>query len=299
MERSQLASSIAGFTASLGSIILFPLEMIKVRLIVSDAFNSALAQKYKSPIHALKSLYSNEGALSLYRGWHISLCSSFAWTVYFYFYESAKKRYSADFKQNHPEIYRFAVAAEAAVISRIITNPLWVIKTRVMLQNHTHHWYGDTIEAITKIYKLDGIKGYFSGLVPGLILCSNGAFQLYFYELLKEIMDGYNNSGKIAIAGGASKLLSTIALYPMQSVMVKLQQEQYGNLVSKSSKEIKGKVAEEKLFEGFWNCIVKTWNAEGYKGFYRGLSVQLLRILPTNALFFLIYEKTYKFIIDL
>mmetsp|Transcript_22428 Transcript_22428/g.22128 ORF Transcript_22428/g.22128 Transcript_22428/m.22128 type:complete len:169 (-) Transcript_22428:42-548(-) len=168
-----------------------------------------------------------------------------------------------------------------------------------MLQNHTNHWYGDTIEAIKKIYKLDGVKGYFSGLVPGLILCSNGAFQLYFYELLKEVMNGYDNNLKIAIAGGASKFLSTIALYPMQSVMVKLQQEQYGKLASISSKEIHGKVQEEKLFTGFRNCITKTWNAEGYKGFYRGLSVQLIRILPTNALFFMIYEKTYRTIMEL
>lgn len=139
MDRNQFASSVAGFVASLGSIILFPLDMIKVRLIVSDAFSSANIPKYKNPIHALKTLYADQGLLALYRGWHISLCSSFAWSIYFYFYEAAKKRYSNEFRQQHPEFVRFAVAAEAAVISRIITNPLWVIKTRIMLQNNSEH----------------------------------------------------------------------------------------------------------------------------------------------------------------
>jgi hypothetical protein len=117
---------------------------------------------------------------------------------------------------------------------------------------------------------------------------------MYFYETLKVMLDSQSSMYKTSIAGGASKVLATTFLYPAQTVMVRLQQEQYSNYIPKHADEITFKSSEAKLFDGTLNCILKTYRLEGIRGFFRGLSVQLLRQLPGNALFFIIYEGTYN-----
>lgn len=291
---SQFSSAIAGFSASLSTLIFFPLEMIRVQMISGDGFSNNSIPKYQSSFHALAQIYRTQGFASLYRGCHISLFSSVAWSIYFFFYERAKQRYSKEFISTHPELYRILVAAEAAVISKVITNPMWVIKTRIMLQRNSKYWYGETLEAVKKIWKVDGAKGYFSGLVPGLVLCLNGAFQLYCYELLKEVLQSQDSTQKTALAGGSSKVLSTLLLYPMQTVMIRLQQEQYSASIGVGSANIKQSNLGNRFFEGFRDCVTKTYINMGMKGFYRGISIQLLRIVPNNALFFVVYEWMYK-----
>jgi len=292
-ERSQVASALSGMAGSAGTLLFYPLEMLKVHMIVSDGHSKNAIPYYRNAYHALKSIYESQGFLQLYRGCHINIFSTFAWSLYFFFYEKAKTRYSAEFKETHNEAYRFLVAAEAAVVSRVITNPLWVIKTRIMLQNSSQKWYGETFEAIRKTWKVEGLRGFAAGLTPGLVLCSSGAFQLYFYEHLKESI-GSESSWKTGVAGGVSKLLSSSLLYPMQTVMVRLQQEQYSGTIAKRSVEVDLKTKGERIFSGFLNCIRSTYTHEGLRGFYRGLTVSLVRILPSNALFFMLYEKSYS-----
>lgn len=293
-DKKTWASTIAGFTAGSSSLILFPLELIKVHMMVSDGHSKNYIPKYNNPLHALKLIYKEQGILGLYRGCHFTLFSSIAWSVYFFFYESAKGHYPDSFKSNYPESYKLAVAIEAAILARLVTNPMWVLKTRVILQRTARHWYGDTMDGIAKIWKLDGIRGFYSGLVPGLVLSFSGALQMYFYETLKDMLSSQSSVYKTSIAGGASKVLATTLLYPAQTVMVRLQQEQYTNYIPKHADEITFKSSEPKLFDGTLNCILKTYQLEGIRGFFRGLSVQLLRQFPGNALFFIIYEGTYK-----
>mmetsp|Transcript_27043 Transcript_27043/g.26676 ORF Transcript_27043/g.26676 Transcript_27043/m.26676 type:complete len:88 (+) Transcript_27043:638-901(+) len=84
----------------------------------------------------------------------------------------------------------------------------------------------------------------------------------------------------------------------MQSTMIRLQQEQYPSYLNTKAQDLPKDIKEERFFKGFKNCILKTFKNEGYRGFYRGLSLQLARILPSNALFFVVYEKIYGLVSD-
>ena len=46
------------------------------------------------------------------------------------------------------------------------------------------------------------------------------------------------------------------------------------------------------VVQGFWDCAVKSYKAEGTKVFTRGFSMVILRALPTNGSIFLVYEST-------
>ena len=289
-----MISALAGLSGSMSNLILYPLEFVKVNIIVSDGHSKNFIPYYANSRQAFSSIYKSNGLLHFYKGCHVSLFSSVAWSVYFYIYDLAKYRYYT-IKDTHPNTYKFIVAAEAAIISRIITSPLWTIKTRLILQQNSIHWYGDTLEVMKKIWRVDGIKGYFAGLIPGLMLCSNGIFNLYFYELQKEVFN-VNNSALTGIIAMNSKLLSSLFTYPIQLVMVRLQQEQFSNTILKDSANVPIKVSQERFFSGTLNCVKKTFQNEGYKGFYRGLSLQLIRTVPGNGLFFILYESTINFL---
>ena len=292
--KSSIVSALAGLSGSMSNLIFYPLEFVKINIIAGDGHSKNFFPYFKNSAQAFISLYQSKGFLHMYKGCHVSLFSSVAWTIYFYLYDLAKIRYYY-MKDTHPNTYKILVATEAAVLSRILTSPLWTIKTRLILQHNSTYWYGDTMEVIRKIWKVDGIKGYFAGLVPGLMLCSNGILNLYFYEVQKEYWK-VQSSVFTGLIGMNSKFLSALFTYPIQLIMIKLQQEQYSATVLQKSSSLSTYFSKEKFFTGTINCFKKTYANEGIKGLYRGFPLQILRVIPGNGLFFILYESTLKFL---
>ena len=289
-EGSHSSSAIAGFFSGASSIIFYPLEMAKVRLIVSDSFSKNHIPKYRSSLEVFRTMVSQQGFLSLYKGCHVNLFSNLSWMTYFYFYSVAKSSYSDGFKEEHPHAFRFGAAFQAAFLSRLISNPLRVIKTRLMLQHQSENWVQDTIEAIKKIYIVDGARGYWAGLGPGLVLSANGGLQLYTYETLKDWL-GSDANWKVMLAGAVSKVVSTSLLFPVLAVMIKLQQEQYSTLILNTTANLNVAVKGEKMFRGITHCLEESFRNDGIRGLYRGLPIHLCRVIPSSGLFFLVYEK--------
>ena len=71
-----------------------------------------------------------------------------------------------------------------------VTNPLWVLKTRMQLDSTNVHprpggprkpaatAAGSAIAAARSIAKQEGARGFYRGLGPALLLCSHGAVQV-------------------------------------------------------------------------------------------------------------------------
>ena len=93
----------------------------------------------------------------------------------------------------------------AGATSTICTNPLWVIKTRFMVciflfpaRQHLFHrlWggqtqsrseirYRHTLDAALTIYRSEGIRAFYRGLLPSLLGITHVAVQFPLYEKLK------------------------------------------------------------------------------------------------------------------
>lgn len=62
-----------------------------------------------------------------------------------------------------------AAAAQAGVLTLVMTNPIWVVKTRLCLQydgvattaKDNRSRYGGMVDALSKIYKYEGIRGLY------------------------------------------------------------------------------------------------------------------------------------------
>ena len=149
------AGTVAG---TVSTIALYPLDLIKVRYQVHDGAGHA----YKSIYGALKSIIRNEKIIGLYRVFNRSrlydniilfkscrgqgiipavIASAGSWGGYFYFYENSKKRKLANSNRT-PEgrnlplnaFDHLSAGLESGCIMVMITNPIWLIKTRLQLQ---------------------------------------------------------------------------------------------------------------------------------------------------------------------
>ncbi len=117
-----------------------------------------------------------------------------------------------------------------------ITNPIWMVKTRMQLLADGaagQKAYTGYRDAIMRIYREEGLKGFWKGLSASYWGCSEGCIQFVVYEKLKKQLlernnekrraSGLKDSGDLPAAytlGAAafSKFIATTATYPHEVV---------------------------------------------------------------------------------
>ncbi|CAL8074454.1 unnamed protein product [Orchesella dallaii] len=298
-----LVAGISGGVAS--TLILHPLDLVKIRFAVSDGLSSR--PQYNGLFHAFKSILKDEGVKGLYRGVTPNVWGAgSAWGLYFLFYNSLKTSWQGgDTKMDLGPTGHMTIAAEAGLLTLIVTNPLWVVKTRLCLQygsvapvagtpqlvgagtatNPASIYYRGMADALVKVYKMEGIRGLYRGFVPGMFGVSHGAIQFMVYEEMKTVYNKYRNmpidakleSMEYLSFAAVSKLIAAGSTYPYQVVRARLQ-DQHRN------------------YEGVMDVLRQTWRNEGIKGFYKGLVPNLTRVVPATAITFVVYEKSSAYL---
>ena len=76
-----------------------------------------------------------------------------------------------------------------------LTNPIWVVKTRLCLTNTANvpsymHYKGLT-DGLVNLFRYEGVRGLYKGYLPGLFGTSHGAIQFMVYEELKKAYCNY------------------------------------------------------------------------------------------------------------
>eukprot|EP00894_Picocystis_sp_ML_P005446 jgi/Pico_ML_1/55963/g1568.t1 len=104
----------------------------------------------------------------------------------------------------------------------VLTNPIWLVKTRMQLgQTGGRGVFG----AMRSIQKKEGWKAWWRGSAPGVVMAGHGALQLSAYEGIKRAWLGHEDRDVGALDAGvmaaASKLLASTATYPIQVVQEK------------------------------------------------------------------------------
>lgn len=153
----------------------------------------------------LSRILQEEGARGLYRGLSPTLFALLPnWAVYFTVYERLKIAIGNRVSPNAPAgpgVHMIA-AAGAGAATMMITNPLWVIKTRLQTQTlglsmgskgNTVHYKG-TLDAFRRITREEGISGLYSGLGPSLFGVMHVVIQFPLYESLKKELSNRRKS---------------------------------------------------------------------------------------------------------
>ncbi|KAF7287418.1 solute carrier family 25 member 32 [Rhynchophorus ferrugineus] len=286
VKYQHLLAGISG--GAISTLILHPLDLMKIRFAVCDGRTTI--PQYNSLSSAFYTVVRQEGVKGLYRGVAPNVWGSgSAWGFYFLFYNSIKNWIQKGDSQYPlgPTLHMLA-AAEAGVLTLLVTNPIWVVKTRLCLQygikgsapRDASTSYNGMRDALVKIYQMEGVRGLYRGFVPGMFGVVHGAIQFMTYEEMKASYNRYRKlphdnkltTGEYIGFAAISKLIAAASTYPYQVLRTRLQDQHHS-------------------YKGTWDCVKKTWNYEGTRGFYKGLAPYLLHVTPNICLVMLIYEK--------
>nr|XP_056710441.1 mitochondrial folate transporter/carrier [Euleptes europaea] len=282
---------VAGLSGGvISTLVLHPLDLVKIRFAVSDGLE--LRPKYNGIFHCLSTVWKHEGLRGLYQGVTPNVWGAGAsWGLYFFFYNAIKSYKTEDKLESLGATEHLVSAAEAGAITLCITNPIWVTKTRLVLQyeagvDPSKRQYKGMVDALIKIYKCEGIRGLYKGFVPGLFGTSHGALQFMAYEEFKSKYNKHWNrppDSKLStleyIAMAAlSKIFAVSATYPYQVVRARLQDQ-------------------HNRYSGVVDVIRRTWRKEGVHGFYKGIVPNVLRVTPACCITFVVYEKVSQLLL--
>ncbi|CAB4434395.1 unnamed protein product [Rhizophagus irregularis] len=281
-ETDKIKHSIAGAVAGcVSSIVTCPLDVVKTRLQNQGKFDQSVPL-YSGTGGTLKRIWAEEGIRGLYRGLGPTLYGYLpTWAIYFSAYDYFKAAFGAHAGRtgNHQWVVHIFAAMGAGATSTIVTNPLWVIKTRFMTQNErTSYMYKNTLDAFKTIYSTEGFRGFYKGLGPSLMGVSHVAVQFPLYEKLKVWLkqpdQDHLSNLSILFASSVSKMAASVATYPHEVVRTRLQNQ--------TRKPFK--------YDGVFHAINVIRHEEGWLAFYNGMSTNLLRTVPASALTILTYE---------
>lgn len=281
---------IAGISGGLTSTLaLHPLDVIKIRLAVNEGLVSTVTPKYTGILNAFTTIIREESVRGLYRGVTPNLAGAGAsWGLYFFFYNSIKawqQQGNLDLPLSAQQ--HLVSASEAGLCTLLITNPIWVVKTRLVMQfDQNKRKYTSMTNCLVRIFREEGIRGYYKGIIPGIFGVSHGAVQFMVYEDLKNRYSLYRQTTITTKLGtleyltfaAVSKLMAAGLTYPYQVVRCR-QQNQHAQ------------------YKGTWDCVYRTYKFEGWRGFYKGLGTNLLRVTPATMITFWTYENVSHWLI--
>ncbi|AET39533.1 NAD+ transporter Ecym_4494 [Eremothecium cymbalariae DBVPG len=287
-EITALSGALAGF---ISGIIVCPLDVAKTRLQAQGLLSNS--RYYSGILGTLSRIVKDESYRGLYKGLVPIVLGYFpTWMIYFSIYERCKKRYPAVFMNDF--MANSASALTAGAITTALTNPIWVVKTRLMIQSNKKYfsvYYNGTLDAFRKMYRLEGLKVFYSGLVPSLFGLFHVAIHFPVYEQLKCWLHynapttgdldqlGHNlHLGRLIVASCISKMVASTITYPHEILRTRMQIRATG------------------LHSGVLSMISKLYVNEGFIGFYSGFTTNIARTLPTSAVTLVSFEYFRKYI---
>jgi solute carrier family 25 folate transporter 32 len=198
----------------------------------------------------------------------------------------------------------FVSSGLAGMLTQAITNPIWVLKTRMISSDRSAAGaYPSTWAGATALFREEGIWGFYKGLGVGFLSVSHGAVQFAVYEPAKRMYsarrwhllrpaDRLGSSDRAGrdekritneatlVISTLSKLVAGAVTYPFQVIRSRLQNYN----------------SEEQFGRGIRGVVFQLWREEGLRGFYRGLMPGVVRVLPATWVTFLVYENVKHYL---
>jgi len=193
-----------------------------------------------------------------------------------------------------------AAGALAGSATVLITNPIWVVNTRMTARNNESNdpslpsTEGETaatkklrapgtISTFMKIIREDGFMRLFAGVLPALVLVINPILQYTIFEQLKQLLEKRRKvtATDSFLLGALGKLAATSITYPYITV--------------KSRAHV---ASGEGSKEGMTASLRRIVREEGVSGLYGGIGPKVTQSVLTAAFLFafkdILYEMTVK-----
>ncbi|KAF9303419.1 hypothetical protein BGZ74_003780 [Mortierella antarctica] len=304
---------LAGGTGGMaGALVTSPLDVVKTRLqssLYQSAKNVPVATASRSGVASvlghikdtcllLGHIYSKEGPRALYKGLGPNLVGVIpARAINFATYGNGKKFYTEMNGGKETTLVHLSSAATAGVVTATVTNPIWLVKTRMQLQVEGVRQYKNSMDCVVQLLRTEGIRGMYRGLSASYLGVAEGAIQWVIYEQLKTTLaehrrisrevygktPGYIVGGKDVEewvhylgAAGAAKFVASAITYPHEVLRTRLRQTPVGGAPAK--------------YTGLKQTFQLVLKEEGVAALYGGLTAHMMRVVPNAAIMFFCYE---------
>jgi len=299
MTRRMICGGLAGCIAKTATN---PLERIKM---LSQTGEHGLKQT--SVVSLYRNIIENEGVIGLWAGNGVNLLRIFpAKAVVFstndLYQDSFRRLLSAlseDENHNHsnsqnsgaeklPSALTFLSGGLAGMTASACTYPLDFARGRISgklasraSDGVVKKEYKGIVSTILLTVREEGFWALYKGVTPTLI----GALP---YEGIKFGTVGFLDSLfptssfsaspaiRKMIFGGLGGVAAGVITYPNDTVRRLLQ--------------LQGSRGTETKYNGYWDCVRKTYCADGLSRFYRGATINIIRMAPNSAVQFGAYE---------
>ncbi|CAP85605.1 putative mitochondrial carrier [Penicillium chrysogenum] len=264
---------------------------------------------FSETFQILRSIHVHEGWRALFKGLGPNLIGVVpARAINFYVYGNGKRILSDYFDyrtaEQTPMGIHLAAAAIAGIATGTATNPIWLVKTRLQLDKSNaeigkSRQYRNSFDCIKQTVRHEGIRGLYRGLSASYLGVTESSLQWVMYEQMKMYLarrdalkqadpaydytswDSAELWGGRITAAGLAKLVAAAITYPHEVVRTRLRQAPTVSLGN-------GKV--EMKYTGLVQCFKTVWKEEGMVAMYGGLTPHLLRVVPSAAIMFGMYE---------
>jgi len=286
-QSDNVAHALAGAGGGiLSTALTYPLITLSTRAQVESK------KADTSTLQAVRRILKREGIPGLYSGIESALFGiSLTNFVYYYWYEwtraffekAAEKAGRASKKLTTVE--SMVAGAVAGSLTVLITNPIWVVNTRMTAPKNQEKVPGSqparapsTIGVFVQILREEGLTGLFAGVLPALVLVVNPILQYTIFEQLKNMVEKRRRvTPKDSFYLGAiGKLLATSITYPYITV--------------KSRMHVAGKDGPK---DSMTTSLKRIVNEEGVQGLYGGITSKVTQSVLTAAFLFAFKDALY------
>ncbi|KAK6528708.1 hypothetical protein TWF694_003949 [Orbilia ellipsospora] len=251
---------------------------------------------------AVRRIIAREGVSGLYAGLESALFGiSVTNFVYYYWFEWSRGVFEAanvkrGIGKKLSTLESMAAGALAGSATVLITNPIWVVNTRMTarkserteassdlptLENPRPKKALSTLGVLRQLIKNEGFKALFAGVIPALVLVINPILQYTIFEQLKNLVEK-RKGRKLApldafYLGAIGKLFATGITYPYITVKSRM------HVAEKADRD-----------PSVIQSLKKIVDEEGVSGLYKGVGPKLVQSVITAAFLFAFKDAFYN-----
>ncbi|MCJ1390785.1 hypothetical protein MMC18_003646 [Xylographa bjoerkii] len=293
-QGDNIAHALAGAGGGLLAMTLtYPLITLSTRAQVeSKRANS-------STYDAVRRIVQREGVSGLYAGLDSALFGiSVTNFVYYYWYEWTRAFFErAAIKSSRASsrlttIESMIAGAIAGSATVLLTNPIWVVNTRMTARKSSSDLPSNsksarapsTLATLKSLFKDEGPTALFAGVLPALVLVINPILQYTIFEQLKNALEKRRKvlPRDVFLLGAIGKLLATSITYPYITVKSRM------HVASRDGPQ-----------DGMLDSVRRIAREEGYAGLYKGIGPKVTQSVITAAFLFAFKDALYDLSVQL
>ncbi|XP_039645494.1 calcium-binding mitochondrial carrier protein SCaMC-1 isoform X1 [Perca fluviatilis] len=274
--RQLLAGAMAGSVSRTGTA---PLDRLKVFRQVHGAID------FKGNVlSSFQYMLKEGGPWSLWRGNGINVLKiAPEIAIKFTAYEQIKNVMRSRNETRNLRIHeRFVAGSLAGATAQTAIYPMEVLKTRLTLRKTGQ--YSGIADCAKQILQREGVTAFYKGYVPNLLsIVPYAGVDLAVYETLKFAWlnrnRGLTDPGVMVLVGcgAVSSTCGQLASYPLALIRTRMQ----------AQASVKG-APKPSMLALLHNIVTQ----DGVAGLYRGISPNLLKVVPAVSMSYVVYEYT-------